>query len=148
RAGADAVLGSGEAFWLTITVFALVWASDTTAYYVGKAIGRHPLAPSISPKKTWEGSIGGAIGSVVVALILWKMDLVSLRWFDFVVLGLICGSLAQLGDLAESRLKRVAGVKDSGTILPGHGGLLDRLDAMIVAVPLAYMYLAFVAGVV
>ena len=148
RMDSAARLGEEGAFWLTIAVFVLVWVSDTAAYYVGKMVGRRPLAPAISPKKTWEGSIGGAAGAIVAALLLWQLELVALGGFDIVVLGLICGSLGQLGDLAESRLKRVSGVKDSGTILPGHGGLLDRLDAMIVAVPMAYLYLAVVRGVI
>ncbi|NNE46997.1 MAG: phosphatidate cytidylyltransferase [Rhodothermales bacterium] len=147
RVEALAALGEESAFWLTLSVFVLVWASDTVAYYVGRTLGRTPLAPEISPKKTWEGAVGGAIGAVMVALGLWKLSLVSVGWIDCVALGLICGTVGQLGDLAESRIKRAAGVKDSGTILPGHGGLLDRLDAMIIAVPMAYLYLAYVARV-
>ncbi len=147
RVEAVAALGENSAFWLTLSVFVLVWASDTVAYYVGRSVGRTPLAPEISPKKTWEGAVGGAVGAVIVALGLWKLSLVSVGWIDCVALGLICGTVGQLGDLAESRIKRAAGVKDSGTILPGHGGLLDRLDAMIIAVPVAYLYLAYVARV-
>jgi phosphatidate cytidylyltransferase len=147
RVEAVAALGEESAFWLTLSVFVLVWACDTVAYYVGRSVGRTPLAPEISPKKTWEGAVGGAVGAVVVALGLWKLNLVSVGWIDCVALGLICGTVGQLGDLAESRIKRAAGVKDSGTILPGHGGLLDRLDAMIIAVPVAYLYLAYVAHV-
>lgn len=147
RLGAAATLGDQEAFGLTMVVLGLVWVSDTAAYYVGKSLGRHSLAPTISPKKTWEGTVGGAVGSLGVALALWNAGFLSLGWLDFAVLGIFCGSLGQLGDLAESRLKRLAGVKDSASVLPGHGGLLDRLDAMTVAVPLSVLYLRYVAGV-
>lgn len=147
RAGAAAAMSETEAVWITLFVLALVWVSDTAAYYVGRGLGRRPLARGISPNKTWEGSIGGAAGALVAALLLWKLGLVSIRWYDHLALGLICGTVGQVGDLAESRLKRLAGVKDSGAILPGHGGILDRLDAMIIAVPLAYLYLAEIARV-
>lgn len=140
-------IGDLEVFYLTLTVFLLIWATDTLAYYTGKAIGKHKLAPAVSPKKTWEGSIGGAVGAVGVAVAL-KFTLIDfLAWPHTVVLALICGIISQLGDLAESRFKRAAGVKDSGTILPGHGGVLDRFDAMILAAPLVYLYLVHVARV-
>lgn len=136
------------AFYLTLSVFLLVWATDTFAYFVGRAVGKHPLAPRVSPKKTWEGAIGGAIGAVLVAVVL-RLTLLDgvLSWVDTVVVALICGVVGQLGDLAESKLKRSVGAKDSGNILPGHGGLLDRIDALILAAPLVYLYLAYVAGV-
>lgn len=135
----------GEAFLLTLSVFVLVWATDTFAYYTGKSIGRRPLAPRISPKKTWEGSIGGALGAVATAVVL-KLTLLSfLGWGDIVAIALLTGVVSQLGDLAESRFKRAVGAKDSGHILPGHGGLLDRFDAMILAAPAVYLYLAFLA---
>lgn len=138
-------VGDLEAFFLTLMVFLLVWATDILAYYTGKAIGKHKLAPAISPKKTWEGSVGGALGAVGAAVAL-KLTLVAfLAWPHVLALALLCGVVSQLGDLAESRFKRAAGVKDSGTILPGHGGLLDRFDAMLLAGPLAYLYLAYVA---
>jgi phosphatidate cytidylyltransferase len=147
RLGEGAGIGDLEAFYLTLTVFLLIWATDTLAYYTGKAIGRHKLAPAVSPKKTWEGSIGGAMGAIAVAVAL-KFTLIGfLAWPHVVVLALICGIISQLGDLAESRFKRAAGVKDSGTILPGHGGVLDRFDAMILAVPLVFLYLVYVARV-
>lgn len=138
--------GSLEAFWLTLTVFFLVWATDIGAYYVGRAIGRHALAPSISPKKTWEGAVGGATAAVLVAIALRFLVVDFVQWEHLVVVALICGVASQLGDLAESRMKRAVGAKDSGTILPGHGGVLDRLDATMVAAPLVYFYLVSIAG--
>lgn len=156
-AGAEAIGGApvtsaavagpgGEGFALTITVLILVWTTDTGAYFVGRAIGRRPLAPSVSPKKTWEGTIGGAAGAVVAGLVLKATLIGFLAWPHVVALALVCGGLGQLGDLAESRMKRAVGVKDSGTLLPGHGGMLDRFDSMIVAAPAAYLYLRYVAG--
>ncbi|MDX1546847.1 MAG: phosphatidate cytidylyltransferase, partial [Rhodothermales bacterium] len=133
------------AFALTLTVFLLIWATDTFAYYVGKNLGRHKLAPLISPKKTWEGAVGGAVGALLVAVVLKLTLLAFLAWPHVVAMALICGIVSQIGDLAESRLKRSVGAKDSGTLLPGHGGLLDRFDALLLAVPLVYLYLAYVA---
>jgi phosphatidate cytidylyltransferase len=133
-----------EAFGLTLLVFVLIWATDTFAYYVGRAVGRRPLAPKVSPKKTWEGAAGGVVGALVAAAVLKVALLDSLPWVHVLGLALVCSVAGQLGDLAESRLKRSVGVKDSGTLLPGHGGLLDRFDALIVVAPLAYLYLAVV----
>lgn len=141
-------VGSWEAFLITVTVFVLVWATDIMAYVVGKSIGKHPLAPLISPKKTWEGAIGGAVGAVLAAAVLKLLLLPFLAWPHVIVLALLCGVFSQLGDLAESRMKRSVGVKDSGTFLPGHGGFLDRFDALILAAPSVYLYLQFVAGVI
>lgn len=136
-----------DAFALTLSTFLLIWATDTFAYVAGRAMGKHPLAPSISPKKTWEGAIGGAVAAVVVAVVLKKLLLGFLAWPHVIVLALICGVVSQLGDLAESQLKRSVGAKDSGTLLPGHGGMLDRFDAMTVAAPLVYLYMAHVAQI-
>ncbi len=131
--------------YLTISIFVLLWTTDTAAYFVGKNIGKKPLAPTISPGKTVEGAIGGIVGALIAAAILKYFFLHFLDWSDVVVLGLICGLLSPLGDLAESQLKRSAGVKDSGNLLPGHGGILDRIDALIVAVPLCYFYLRYIS---
>ncbi len=145
RLAQGATVGNLEAFYLTLSVLVLIWATDILAYYSGKAVGRHKLAPSISPKKTWEGSIGGALGAVFVAIGLKMTILGFLGWIHVIALAVICGIVSQVGDLAESRFKRSAGVKDSGAILPGHGGVLDRFDAALLAVPLAYLYLVYVA---
>jgi phosphatidate cytidylyltransferase len=127
-----------------LLLFALVitWAADTTAYFVGRAIGKHPLAPHISPKKTWEGSIGSMIGSLLVAygFSFW-IHISLIHLLIMAVLGNIAG---QMGDLLESAYKRSAGVKDSGTILPGHGGVLDRIDALILCIPVIWYYLVLV----
>lgn len=136
-----------EAFWLTAVVIAAVWASDTFAYLTGRAIGKHKLFPRVSPNKTWEGAMGGVAGALALGA-LAKATVLSgvFSWGDVVMIGLCCGAASQLGDLAESLMKRSAGVKDSGTTLPGHGGMLDRVDAAIVAVALVAAYAQFVRG--
>lgn len=135
------------AFLLTLTVFLLVWSTDTLAYYVGRSMGKRPLAPTISPKKTWAGAVGGALGAVGVAAVLKLTMIGFLPWVHVVAVAVLCAVVGQLGDLMESKLKRLVGVKDSGTLLPGHGGLLDRFDAMILVAPAVYLYLRFVAGI-
>src|SRR6266481_1962872 len=112
-----------------LLLFALVitWAGDTAAYFVGRAMGKHPLAPHISPKKTWEGSVGSMVGSLLVA---WAFSYWIRIPLGHLVAMAVIGNLAgQMGDLLESAYKRSAGVKDSGGLLPGHGGVLDRIDA-------------------
>lgn len=136
-----------DAFALTLSLFLLIWTTDTFAYVTGRALGRRPLAPIISPKKTWEGAIGGAVAALILAAVLKGLLLGFLAWPHVVALALICGVVSQLGDLAESQIKRSVGAKDSGTLLPGHGGMLDRFDAMTVAAPLVYLYLDYVAEV-
>jgi phosphatidate cytidylyltransferase len=126
-----------------LLLFALVitWAADTVAYFVGRAIGKHPLAPHISPKKTWEGSIGGLVGSLVVAYAFhYWLPIQVPHLLAMATLGNIAG---QMGDLLESACKRSAGVKDSGALLPGHGGVLDRIDAVILCIPVIWYYLVF-----
>lgn len=123
-----------------LLLFALVltWAADTVAYFVGRAVGKHPLAPRISPKKTWEGSIGSLLGSFLVAYAFHFFLPISLpHLFAMAILGNVAG---QMGDLLESACKRSAGVKDSGGLLPGHGGVLDRIDALILCVPVIWFY--------
>jgi phosphatidate cytidylyltransferase len=127
-----------------LLLFALVltWAADTTAYFVGRAIGKHPLAPHISPKKTWEGSAGSMIGSLLVAYAFsFWIHIPLIHLFAMAVLGNVAG---QMGDLLESAYKRSAGVKDSGGLLPGHGGVLDRIDALILCIPVVWYYLVLV----
>ncbi len=125
--------------WTFLTLF-LVWATDIFAYLIGRRFGQHLMAPQISPKKTLEGALGGLLGSIFVGLIFWFwMEGVSLK--HIVVLSLMIGLGGQIGDLVESALKRSAGIKDSGTLIPGHGGILDRSDSLIFVLPLVYYYI-------
>lgn len=123
--------------WI-FTVFLIVMLSDTIAYFVGSAIGKHRLYPAISPKKSVEGAIGGLLGGMSGALLAKFLWFPLLPWLFAGGIGLALGASGQIGDLFESMLKRSYGVKDSGRIIPGHGGLLDRLDSLIFAFPPAY----------
>ncbi len=126
-----------------IGFFLLIWANDSGAYIVGSLIGRNKLFERISPKKTWEGFIGGGIFSLLVAwLISFYVTEISL--IDWIVIALITFVFGTFGDLIESLLKRMVKVKDSGNILPGHGGILDRFDSIIVAAPMVFIYLMIV----
>ena len=122
---------------LTFLTIFLVWATDTGAYLIGRQFGRHLLAPQVSPKKTVEGSLGGLVLSIVVALVFWRL-VGETSWLKYLILAIIVGVSGQIGDLFESALKRSAGVKDSGNLIPGHGGILDRFDSLIFAIPLVY----------
>jgi phosphatidate cytidylyltransferase len=129
------------------------FANDTTAYFVGRARGRHKLAPAISPAKTREGAIGGLAGAVIAAVVIaMVLKLISaelgapfsFRYWQIIVMGLLVGLVAQLGDLVESLLKRQTGVKESGNLLPGHGGVLDRFDSLIFVGAVVYYYVIWV----
>lgn len=131
---------------LIIGIFILIWVNDSFAFLVGKSFGKKKLFPSVSPKKTIEGFIGGLVFAIITAFILSKYhkDLEVWQWFVLTVVVVLTGTL---GDLIESKFKRMAGVKDSGAILPGHGGLLDRLDSLVYAAPFAYLTLQIFAYV-
>jgi phosphatidate cytidylyltransferase len=124
--------------WLLILLLAVVWLGDSAAYYVGSTLGRHKLAPVVSPNKTWEGAVAGLAAGILVALgwSLWRLGEVRLEIVAAAGSAAIAG---QIGDLVESSMKRGAGVKDSGSLLPGHGGMLDRLDALLFAAPVFYL---------
>ncbi len=124
--------------WLIFTL-AGTWACDTTAYFVGKAFGKRRLAPELSPKKTLEGAIGGLAGSVMAGFI-FAMIYSFLPLSKMLLLGLLIGAAAEVGDLLESAFKRQAGVKDSSKLIPGHGGILDRFDSALFSAPLVYYY--------
>jgi phosphatidate cytidylyltransferase len=151
------------AIWVIYTLL-VVWAGDIFAYFVGKAVGRHRMSPAVSPKKTWEGAIASVAASVIVGTLwfqhapgvsaaLLRAGLIGRRdgifaleqpqLLPIIVLSAIVNLAAQFGDLVESLIKRGAGVKDSGSILPGHGGMLDRIDAMLFAVPVVWAYRAW-----
>ncbi len=151
------------AIWVIYTLLA-VWAGDIFAYFIGKSLGRHRMSPNVSPKKTWEGAIASILASVIVG-VLWfqhapgisaallRIGLIDRRdgifgleqpqLWPIIMLSAAVNIAAQLGDLVESLIKRGAGVKDSGSILPGHGGMLDRIDAMLFAVPVVWAFRAW-----
>jgi phosphatidate cytidylyltransferase len=125
--------------WLLVVLFT-VWTTDTGAYFVGRAVGSHKLAPSVSPGKTWEGAGGGQVaGLAAVAVLDVVLDL-SLSAGEIVALGVLVPAVGQVGDLAESWLKRRLGVKDSGFLVPGHGGIADRLDSLLFAAPAVFYF--------
>lgn len=121
----------------------LNWAGDIGAYYVGRALGRHKLAPVVSPKKTWEGAAASVATSVALAGFYLTYFVPTVSWPAAIALTAAANAAGQVGDLAESAMKRGAGVKDSGALLPGHGGLLDRVDSTLFALPIIYAYLKF-----
>lgn len=126
--------------WLLFLYF-VIWASDTGAYYVGTALGRHRLYEKVSPKKSIEGLLGGTAASMLAAYLCKRWLVESLGTVEALVLGAMLALVGTAGDLAESLLKRSAGVKDSGSLIPGHGGILDRMDSMLFAAPVLYYYL-------
>lgn len=149
---------------LLLYFLVLVWCGDIFAYYVGRSLGRHALAPRISPKKTWEGAVASFLGAIAIGLLLFKYvdqivtglmhagllhagsvlqesaHLQPPPLFNAILFSALINLTAQLGDLVESMMKRGAGVKDSGSLLPGHGGILDRIDAMLLAAPVLWYY--------
>jgi phosphatidate cytidylyltransferase len=123
---------------LLLFALVIIWVGDTAAYFVGRSIGKQALAPHLSPKKTWEGTVASFLGSLIVALVFARFMTVPLaHLLAMAAFGNVAG---QVGDLLESAYKRSAGIKDSGSILPGHGGVLDRIDALILAIPVVWYY--------
>ena len=135
-------------FWtVPLSVFVFLWINDAGAYICGSLLGKHKLFPRISPGKSWEGSIGGGILVILVAVLVWYLleqygeNALGLSAFEWMGLGLIVVIFGTWGDLVESLFKRTLGIKDSGHVLPGHGGMLDRFDSTLMAVPAAVVYL-------
>lgn len=124
--------------WEVFLLFVLIWSSDSFAYFTGRLFGKHKMAPKISPKKTWEGFAGGVLFTIILGYFI-EQKFPDLRG-NWVIVGLLVSIFAPIGDLVESQLKRTFGVKDSGKIIPGHGGVLDRLDSFIIAAPVVYLY--------
>ncbi len=131
---------------ILLSVFFIIWASDSFAYLTGKNFGKHKLAEKISPKKTIEGVIGGLAGGLLTAYLIYRFSgwEIMLKLPQFLILTFIIVIFGTLGDLLESRFKRLANVKDSGNVIPGHGGILDRLDSFIFAVPFVYVFLLII----
>jgi phosphatidate cytidylyltransferase len=129
-----------DAIALPLLIIASIWINDTMAYLVGSFIGRTPLSV-FSPKKTWEGTIGGIILSVAALSVFGYLT--GATWYHYLFISLLSAVAGSFGDLFESKLKRMAGVKDSGTFMPGHGGFLDRFDSLLFAIPLVWLYAFF-----
>jgi phosphatidate cytidylyltransferase len=144
----DYAIGAREGTILLMLPILLTWATDTGAYFFGRALGRHKLIPSVSPAKTVEGAIGGVVVAVVAAwlyvmFLLEPFAQLSMLPVGLVVFAIVISVVAQIGDLAESLFKRDAGVKDSSRLLPGHGGILDRFDSLLFVLPVAYVMLGY-----
>lgn len=127
---------------LLLAIFIFIWVNDTGAYLVGSRWGKRRLAPSISPKKSVEGSIGGLLLVLLSAVVLRLLLFPELSWLRILLIAVVVAIFGTIGDLFESSLKRRAGVKDSGKLIPGHGGILDRIDSLLLAVPAVYLLLA------
>ncbi len=126
--------------YLVLSIFFIIWANDSGAYVIGSLFGKHKLAKSISPKKTWEGAIGGSVVSMLLPMFL-PQSFLPFELIDRFTLTLVVVIFSTLGDLFQSKLKRSVNIKDSGNILPGHGGILDRIDSMLFAFPAVFVYL-------
>jgi phosphatidate cytidylyltransferase len=127
-------------------VCAITWLQDTSAYFVGRQFGRHKLAPILSPKKTWEGAAGGMIGAILTGVVcVWLLGL-PITLLQGALLGIVGGIVGPLGDLSESLIKRQVGLKDAGTLIPGHGGILDRADSLLFTVPILYYLIRLFAA--
>ena len=134
------LLPSGN-IWIFF-ILVVIFANDTGGFYFGRLFGRHKLHAAVSPNKTWEGAVGGAISSIIAGfLFLYLLDFQKLS-IEILMLVLVMSISGQIGDLAESMLKRNCGIKDSGRVLPGHGGILDRIDGLLFSIPILYLYLS------
>lgn len=128
--------------WMMVAYIFIIWANDVFAYLVGMSVGRHHLCERLSPKKSWEGFFGGIIGAVAMGIV--AAYLLDENMWSWAGLALVAAVSGVLGDLVESMFKRAAGVKDSGNLIPGHGGVLDRFDAMLLSAPFVFVYMLFV----
>jgi phosphatidate cytidylyltransferase len=139
-------MGLSRGAWWLVLVLLGVWGFDSGAFFAGRYLGRHKLAPRISPSKTWEGVAGGLVVSIIASL-LFTVQQLGVPWYLAIVLGILVGVAAVLGDLAESLIKRQTHVKDSGGIMPGHGGMLDRIDSLLFAVIVVYVFAQLIGKV-
>lgn len=132
--------GEMEGMTWIFFLLCIIFAGDVGAYYVGSHLGRHKLCPRVSPGKTVEGALGGIAGNLLIGSVFKAIFLPDLAWGPSLIFFVLAGVAGQVGDLFESTLKRTSGIKDSGSILPGHGGILDRIDALLFAAPVAYLF--------
>lgn len=128
---------------IIISLLASIWICDSAAFFLGSAFGKHKLFPRISPNKTWEGAAAGFVFAILTMIAARIIILDFLSWQDVIVMGIIVGSIGQAGDLVESLFKRDAGVKDSSAFIPGHGGVFDRFDSLLLSSPIIYLYLYY-----
>jgi len=135
------VLRMRHGSFLLLNMFVVIWVADSAAYFVGSRFGKHKLMEKISPNKTVEGSIGSVLGAIAVQLLLAPLFKIGISWPVAIFWGFAISVFAQVGDLIESMFKRSAGVKDSGNIMPGHGGVMDRLDSILFTAPLYYFFI-------
>jgi phosphatidate cytidylyltransferase len=126
-----------------MSLFVMVWICDSAAFHVGSAIGKHKLFPRVSPQKSWEGALAGLVFAILTAVAAKHLVLEFLPMSGAILIGTLVGTVGQLGDLTESLLKRDAGVKDSSTLIPGHGGAFDRFDSVLLVAPCVYLYLEY-----
>jgi len=129
--------------YLIISILATIWVCDSAAFFGGTALGKHKLFPRISPNKSWEGALFGFVFAILTMLLAKLVVLDFLSWTNVIVLGIIIGIIGQLGDLVESSIKRDAGVKDSSSLIPGHGGIFDRFDSLLLSAPAVWLYLKY-----
>ena len=140
-------------FWWLLLVLPAVWLADSGAYFIGRSLGKRRLSPRLSPKKTWEGYLGGVLvgtlGAVGLAALwkVWAGPEFAITYWQAGLLGLVLSTVTTLGDLGESMIKRQAGMKDSGSLLPGHGGVFDRIDSWLWAAPIGFYFIVWVVGV-
>ena len=132
-----------EGGYLIISIMVSIWVCDSAAFFLGSAFGKHKLFPRVSPNKSWEGAIAGFVFAIVGMIASKFILLEYLSWQDVIVIGIIAGTIGQLGDLVESLIKRDAKVKDSSAIIPGHGGIFDRFDSLLLTAPIVYLYLYY-----
>ncbi len=132
-----------EGGFLIISIMVSIWVCDSAAFFLGSAFGKHKLFPRVSPNKSWEGAIAGFVFAIIGMIVAKILVLDYLNWQDVIIIGIIAGTIGQLGDLVESLIKRDAKVKDSSAIIPGHGGIFDRFDSLLLTAPVVYLYLYF-----
>lgn len=130
--------------YLIISIMATIWICDSAAFFGGTALGKHKLFPRVSPNKSWEGAAFGFIFAMLTVMLAKIVVLDFLEWKDALAIGLIVGTIGQIGDLVESLFKRDAGVKDSSSLIPGHGGIFDRFDSLLFSSPVIYFYLTYI----
>ena len=131
--------------FIIISILVSIWLCDSAAFFLGTAFGKHKLFPRVSPSKSWEGAVAGFVFSILGMAAGKALVIDFLNWDDVIIIGIIIGLFGQIGDLVESLFKRDCGVKDSSSLIPGHGGIFDRFDSFIFSAPLVYLYLYYIA---